>query len=498
MSEPLRYLFPPPERRRVLGPFAAGQLATLGAVAMVSVFGVIRTSPTPRGLMAGMALLGLTAAAVVVPVRGRVATEWVPLTLRYGLARFRGHTDFRARTPLHGQAASSLPLPAEVGDLQMLAHPQQESILGVVVDRTAGLYSAALEVEGPPFLLEPTGTQEQLLGRWGGVLARLAGPGSELRRLQWILRTTSDDAAALMEDLRAARPRDAAGAADLVRSYLALIASTATGAARHLTLVVAQISSQHSTRAIRQAGGGDLGACAVLTREVDTLARELADLGVEVRRRLDPRSHQGIIRVAFDPAAQVELDTLARVNPGQGWGSDWPWPMATEERWGYYRTADRAWHRSFTLALPLGEVPADWFVPMLLGDSTVCRTVAMTVQPVSRRQANRAVTRTLTRLMAEEERKQRLGQLHTAQDAKQESAAVQRMEELADGHADVLYAVTVTVTAPDLETLDQACQSVDHVAGMASCELRQLEGQQAQAFTWTLPLARGLDEQRKR
>src|SRR6266540_499348 len=416
MSEPLRYLFPPPERRRVLGPFAAGQLATLGAVAMVSVFGVIRTSPTPRGLMAGMALLGLTAAAVVVPVRGRVATEWVPLTLRYGFARFRGHTDFRAR---------------------------------------------------PPFLLEPTGTQEQLLGRWGSVLARLAGPGSELRRLQWILRTTSDDAAALMEDLRAARPRDAAGAADLVRSYLALIASTATGAARHLTLVVAQISSQHSTRAIRQAGGGDLGACAVLTREVDTLARELADLGVEVRRRLDPRSYQGIIRVAFDPAAQVELDTLARVNPGQGWGSDWPWPMVTEERWGYYRTADRAWHRSFTLALPLGEVPADWFVPMLLGDSTVCRTVAMTVQPVSRRQANRAVTRTLTRLMAEEERKQRLGQLHTAQDAKQESAAVQRMEELADGHADVLYAVTVTVTAPDLETLDQACQSVDHVAGMA-------------------------------
>src|SRR6266542_2212208 len=455
MSEPLRYLFPPPERRRVLGPFAAGQLATLGAVAMVSVFGVIRTSPTPRGLMAGMALLGLTAAAVVVPVRGRVATEWVPLTLRYGLARFRGHTDFRARTPLHGQAASSLPLPAEVGDLQMLAHPQQESILGVVVDRTAGLYSAALEVEGPPFLLEPTGTQEQLLGRWGSVLARLAGPGSELRRLQWILRTTSDDAAALMEDLRAARPRDAAG-------------------------------------------GGDLGACAVLTREVDTLARELADLGVEVRRRLDPRSYQGIIRVAFDPAAQVELDTLARVNPGQGWGSDWPWPMATEERWGYYRTADRAWHRSFTLALPLGEVPADWFVPMLLGDSTVGRTVAMTVQPVSRRQANRAVTRTLTRLMAEEERKQRLGQLHTAQDAKQESAAVQRMEELADGHADVLYAVTVTVTAPDLETLDQACQSVDHVAGMASCELRQLEGQQAQAFTWTLPLARGVDEKRRR
>jgi len=167
--------------------------------------------------------------------------------------------------------------------------------------------------------------------------------------------------------------------------------------------------------------------------------------------------------------------------------------MATEERWGYYRTADRAWHRSFTIALPLSEVPADWFVPVILGDSPVCRTVAMTVEPVSHRQANREAARTLTRLMAEEERKQRLGQVRTAHDAKQETAALRRMEELADGHADVVYAVTVTVTAPDLAALDQACQSVDHVVGMASCELRQLEGQQAQAFTWTLPLARGLD-----
>jgi hypothetical protein len=350
-----------------------------------------------------------------------------------------------------------------------------------------------LEVEGPPFLLETTGTQEQLLAGWGATLARLSGPGSELQRLQWILRVTPDDAAALMEDLQAARPRHTADAADLVRSYLAVIANAATGAARHRTLIVAQLSARHAARAIRQAGGGDLGACTVLARELDTLARALADLGVEVRRRLDPRAYQGMIRVGFDPTAQAALDRLAGVQPGNGWGSDWPWPLATEERWGFYRTADRAWHRSFTLVLPLGEVAADWFVPMVLGDTAVCRTIAMTVQPVSRQQANREVKRSLTRLLAEEERKQRFGQVRTAEDAKQESAAVQRMEELADGHADVRYAVTVTVTAPDLEALDQACQSVDHAAGMAGCELRQLEGQQAQGFTWTLPLARSLD-----
>jgi hypothetical protein len=492
-SEPLRYLFPPPERRRVLGPFSSGQIAVVGSAAAVAVFGIIRASPTAGGVLAAMLLLGMAAVAVVVPVRGRPATEWMPLVIRYGLARRRGHADFRARMPLHGHPNRAIALPAELGDLKVLAHPRQGSSLGVVVDRAAGLYTAALEVAGPPFLLETTSTQEQLLGRWGAIVARLAGPGGELRRLQWMVRTTPDDPTGLMEELRIARPADPAGAAELVRSYLDLVASTATGAARHLTLVVAQLSARHAARSIRQAGGGDRGACVVLANNVDALASELAELGVEVHRPLDPRAYQGMFRVAFDPAAQVELDTLARLRPDRGWGSDWPWPMATEERWGYYRTADRAWHRSFTLALPLGEVPADWFAPMMLGDGPVCRTLAMTVQPVSRHQANREVSRTLTRLMAEEERKQRLGQLRTAQDAKHEAAALRRMQELADGHGDVVYAITVTVTAPDLAGLDQACQSVDHVAGTASCELRQLEGQQAQAFTWTLPLARGLD-----
>jgi len=491
MSEPVRYLFPPPERKQVLGPFTAGQLTALGTVAMIAVFGVVRTNPTPGGMLVAMVLLGLAAVVVLTPVHGRVLTEWAPLSRRYGLARLRGHTDYRARVPLHGRPGHQVRLPAELGDLEIVAHPWQKGALGVVIDRAAGCYSAALEVHGPQFLLESTGRQEELLGRWGRVLARMADTG-EVHQLQWLHRTTPDDAAAIVEDLKATQAHDIATAVELARSYLALLAITASGASRHQTLVVAQVSAQRSARAIKQAGGGDQGACAVLAQSLDAVASDLAELGVEVASPLDPRSYQGVIRTAFDPSAQVELDTLVRLDTGRGWGSDWPWPVATEERWGYYRTADRAWHRSFTLALPLGEVPADWFVPVV-GEELVCRTVAVTVQPVSHRQASREAARTLTRLLAEEERKQRLGQVWTAQDTKHESAALRRMEELADGHADVVYAVTVTVTAPDLEALDRACQSVDHVAGMATCELRQLEGQQAQAFTWTLPLARGLD-----
>jgi Putative type VII ESX secretion system translocon, EccE len=461
-------------------------------VAVIAVFGVVRTNATPGRLLMALVLLGLAVIVIAMPFQGRVLTEWVPLILRYRLARLRGHTDYRVRVPLRAGRSEGMRLPAELGDLEIVASPWREGVLGVVVDRTAGSYSAALEVRGPQFLLESTGRQEELLSRWGSLVARLASSG-EIHRLQWIHRTTPDDAAAIVEDLQAAQAHDVATAAELARSYLAALTTAAAGASRHQTLLVAQLSAQRSARAIKQAGGGDEGACAVLAQNLQAVVSDLAELGVEAASPLNSRALGGAIRTALDPSARVELDTLARLDAGRGWGSDWPWPMATEERWGSYRTADRAWHRSFTLALPLGDVPADWLVPMTVGDAAVCRTVAVTIQAVSHRQASREATRTLTRLLAEDERKQRLGQVRTADDAKQESAALGRMQELADGHADVLYAVTVTVTAPDLEALDQACQSIDHVAGMASCELRQLEGQQAQAFTWTLPLARGLD-----
>jgi hypothetical protein len=178
MSQPLRYAVPPPEHKRVLGSFTAAQLTTLGVVAVVAVFGVAAgTTPTPAGMLLAVALIGLAAVVVLAPLGGRTLTEWAPLTLRYELRRLRGLTDVRARVSLHGRPGDRLRLPAELGDLEILAHPWQERVLGVVVDRAAGLYSAALEVHGPQFLLETTSRQEQLLGRWGAVLARLAGPG---------------------------------------------------------------------------------------------------------------------------------------------------------------------------------------------------------------------------------------------------------------------------------------------------------------------------------
>jgi Putative type VII ESX secretion system translocon, EccE len=491
MSDAVRYEFPPPQHKHVFGPWTAGQLAIAVVVLVAAVFGIIWPDPSVPRVLLGAGLAGALLVPVAVPWRGRIVTEWAPIVWAYGRARLTGRSDYRSPAPRLGTATGSVPLPAEVGDVQFLAHPHNGGVLGVAVDRRAGLYTGVLEVQSPSFLLEDTERQQELMARWGATLARLAAGGTAVHRLQWVVRTIPDDGNGVRNYLKHARASDLDEASAVVRSYLELVRTSGPASSGHTTLVVVQISSRHSTRAIRAAGGGDQGACTVLAEVMGTVADSLEGVDVTVRRLLGVREYQGMIRTAFDPDALADLNVLANLNPDRQWGSDAPWPYATEERWGYYRTADRAWHRSFDLVLPMTDVPADWFVPMML-DGQVSRTISATIKGVPRQQANREVKRALTSSHAEQQRKQQLRQLPTVEDEKRETAAARRMRELADGHADMVYAITVTVTAPDLATLDQACRSVDEVAGQSYCELRLLEGQQAAGFTWTLPLGRGL------
>jgi hypothetical protein len=492
-DEAVRFEFPPPEHKHLLGPFTAGQIAIALAALFVAVFVIARPDPTVPRLALAAGLVVAVVVPVAVPWRGRILTEWLPIAVAYGRARRSGRTDYRTSAPRRGTAAAGqLVLPAEIGAVEFLAHPHNGGLLGVAVDRRAGLYTGVLEVESPSFLLEDIARQQELMARWGGLLARLGHGGTDVHRLQWVVRTVPDDGNGIRNYLRRAQARDLDQASAVIRSYLELVRMSGPASSEHTTLLVVQISSRHAVRAIRAAGGGDRGACVVLAAAMEAIVEGLDGCDVGVRRQLGVREYQGMIRTAFDPTALADLNVLANLHPDREWGSDAPWPYATEERWGHYRTADRAWHRCFDLVLPMTEVPADWFVPMIL-EGDVSRTISMTLKSLPRQQAAREVKRSLTSLQAEEERKRKLGQLHTAEDDKRQTAADRRMRELADGHGVMDYAVTVTVTAPDLETLERACTSVEHVAGQSLCELRLVEGQQAAAFTWALPLGRGLE-----
>jgi len=221
VSNAVRYEFPPPEHKHIFGPWTAGQLAIAMVVLGAAVFGIIRPNPSvPRvTLAAGVAVAVLV--PVAVPWRGRIVTEWAPIAWGYARARLAGRTDYRSAVPRLGTAgAGRVALPAEIGEVEFLAHPHNGGVLGVAVDRRAGLYTGVLEVDSPSFLLEDTRRQEELMARWGVLLARLAAGGTHVHRLQWVVRTAPDDGNGPRNYLKRARVGGLDQASAVVRSYL--------------------------------------------------------------------------------------------------------------------------------------------------------------------------------------------------------------------------------------------------------------------------------------
>jgi hypothetical protein len=167
------------------------------------------------------------------------------------------------------------------------------------------------------------------------------------------------------------------------------------------------------------------------------------------------------------------------------------WATAAEETWRTYRT-DSAVHRTYWIEeWPRTEVGANFMAPLLVGTSVV-RTVGVTMEPVNVLRATRNAEHARLADESDNELRTRMGFRTTARRRRQQENVVLREEELADGHADVRFSGYVTVSAADEERLEEACGEVEHHASQAHLVLKSCNGEQARAFTYTLPLCRGL------
>jgi hypothetical protein len=132
------------------------------------------------------------------------------------------------------------------------------------------------------------------------------------------------------------------------------------------------------------------------------------------------------------------------------------------------------------------------FMDSLLGHSGVVRTVSVTFEPLASERSTREVEAAITRDRADRELRARFGQSETARQRQAADATRRREAELAAGHSEVRLSGFVTVTGRDPDDLRRACAEVLEQAARARLELHRLYGQQADAFTFTLPLCRGL------
>jgi hypothetical protein len=487
------YRFGPLERRGLLGSVRAGQAAivALGAVAAITLLDAL---PSAQGALLAATVLVAAVGSAAVPIDGRTPEEWLPVIACFLVRGWRGHRSFRALAPQRGMRSGNLRAewvegaaepPPELRDVRIDGASYRGRRIGILVTDGGRRLIAVLACRAAGFALLDPAARNRRLARWGQLLSSSAT--TAIVRLQWLERTAPAQGDELARWVHAQRdpaipPRGAA----IVESYLELIGTTTRVTNEHEVLLALQLDAR------RVRARGPEASAAALFEQAERVARGLEAAEVTVLGALGEDQLARTLRTAFDPFCRAELAALeAADHTRRGLPAASAWPLAAEETWEHYRT-DGAVHATYWIAgWPRVEVPA-MFMDSLLGHSGTVRTVAVVLEPIPPERSTREAEAAVTRDRANRELRLRFGQSQTARQRQAEEAAARREAELAAGHGEVRLAGFVTVSGRDPEELRLACAEVIDHAARARLELRRMYGQQATAFTFTLPLCRGL------
>ena len=450
-GEGARYRFGPRERGGALAGWRAGQILTVAVGLVIGVF-ILRAEPNPAGVAAGVVILVACGAMATWPVSGRTGDQWIPVVVRWGTKRARP----RGRRSMDALAG-----------LRLLSIGTQA--IGVVHDQRGRTLTAALSVRGQGFALLGPDEQDRRVAGWSSVLATLAREGSQIRRVQWLAASFPDQGFGVRNYLSTNQRVDPGSAA--VASYEALLTDIDADACTHDIVLAVQVRLTKSV---------ETGA-AVLQRELASLTRLLADADVVVEGVLSADDFIARLVRTYEPFPEV--------TDGAGGSSD-PWPMAMEEGWAQVRI-DGLLHVTFWVAeWPRTEVRSDFLAPLLLGSARA--TLSVVMEPLGPEKAVRKVEASRTADLADAELRRRSGFMSTARHSRESEVLARRESELADGHASFRYSGFITVSAASETELVAACDVVQHAASQARLVIRRLYGDQAGAYTCTLPFARGL------
>ena len=485
------YRFGPVERRGLFGPVRLGQaiLLALGAVVAIA---SIDVSPNATGAAAAVLVFAGAALGAVAPVAGRTLEQWTPLTCAFAGRRVGGRTRFRSPVPLRGTQVRlgkragldgiEATAPASLNGIRIAETAYRDRTIGVLSEQRGRRLTAVLACRVVAFSLLDADAQERRLARWGLVLSGVAG--TPLRRIQWVERTAPAQGDELARWLHNERdPAIPLRGTPMVESYLELIATTARATQEHEILIAVQIDARRTRVEDPQRA---------LVEQAERVAHGLEAAEVTVLGALSARQLAQALRTAFDPFARAELAALQAADPERdGLAESGAWPLGAGEAWDHYRS-DGAVHATYWIGgWPRVDV-SPLFMDALLGRSSVVRTVAVTFEPIAPERSIRETEAAVTRDRADRELRHRFGQLETARQRQAQEATLRREAELAAGHGEVRLSGFVTVSGRDPDELRRASAEVLEHAARARLELHRMYGQQADAFTFTLPLCRGL------
>jgi len=495
-GETPRYRLGPRSTRGLIAGWRTGQIVCV-ALGLIAGVGTLRSVGGAGGGLLALAVTGGAVAVATWPLGGRTVEQWGPTVASFGIrvaaeGRHRPWQSPRrsARGPITRLSLFALPGPTQrrLSSPDGFAHESPRSRrgagahtvgravaaqsdgdnpfapggIGVIGDREASTWSAALSVGGTGFALLGEAERCERIAAWAGALAAMAREGAGLRRLQWLSTTYP----AWLDGPLAGGGSGVAG-----ERYGRLLEEALPDLWAHEVYVVVTVSHAGASR------GGTDAAASTLREQLAALGERLRGAGLAPGVPLSPLALAGCVRRSFEVAP---LDGFAT----------WPWPVGIDETWSNVRT-DATWHATYWIAeWPRCEVGGGFLLPVLLVPG-VRRTVSVTMAPLPALTAVRRAERERTEGTADAEMRSRHGFAVTARHRREQEGRQQREVELADGHAGYRYSGYVTVNELDEQALEHACGRLEQAAALAQLELRRLYGAQEEGYCCTLPTGRG-------
>lgn len=438
-------------------------------------------------------LVGLALASIASFGRWRHAPLYDIATpgAQLGLRRLRGRGVWARRSLIGAGSGFGDVLPAALAGLELIETSidwaGSTASVGVVRDRTAGTVSMVIGVLGDGFAASSALEQDGMLAGWGAALAPLARDRCPVIRVTWQEWAHPVGVGTHRQFLAGVATRPT-GATTAGADYADLLDTLDRSTIAHDVLLTITVD----LRRVRARRGASTVAAAlvVLSGEVDLLAARLSTAGLVVSPPMSPAELATAIRVRSDPTrehAAVPRSLAAIAGRGVAeWG-----PMAVECDW-FHARVDASVHRTYRIVgWPMLPVPADWLAPLLTGGGQT-RTLTVVMEPVSIGHAARAANRQLTSLETDRDEKQRKGFRPTARERRRITDIEIREEELAAGHPEFRHVGLLTVTAGNVDELDDACAQVEQDAAQSMLDIRAVAARQGEGWVAALPLGRSV------
>ncbi|ATL88787.1 SCO6880 family protein [Streptomyces malaysiensis] len=441
-----------------------------------------------------------------VPIYGMTAEEWARLAIRHQINVAGGRDVFLSGVFAPRRKKDDqqpMDLPGILARLKILSAPigGQEEI-AVVYDPLANSYSATLEIRYPGLALEDTDQINRRVAAWGAFLRAQCMEGGPIVRISVHERSLPDNGTALQSWTALHISPDApAAAVDVVTQLAAQGGPVANARTTYLTIT---LSATRARLAVKGAGGGRLGACAVLVRELTAMQSALAAADLKVTAQLKPRQLAQAIREAFDPDAVAEMAVRNAAAEQPEWQGVEPGvdprlagPAGHEvERSRYLH--DGAVSVTYQVRnWPASAVYATCLQPLMRPRPNARRSLSLTYEPLGPRRARTELSRARTKRDVARRLRARTGRIESMDERAEMVRSLEQDAARAGGHGIVRFTGLVTVTVTDEEELETACAELQQDGAAAGLELRRMYYAQDSGFAAAaLPLGLGLPERR--